>query len=291
MNREAALEALRSPASRERLRGAQYFVENGAGSDVALLVKTHAAETDTYVRRRLELALGHGDESRDQGSEQAERVDRPPSGELTRATEWVGGVFTHEIEGPIGRVAYRASREVPNYEASKTKREIDHLKGVFAGVSQLVVASRPARPEEFDLSALVDEIAESEASTVLSEVTRHGPRPFVITGDRSLLRLALANGVKNAVEAIESVGAMDAHAITVTWGQTDRDFWVSVIDHGPGPPASISGVFRIGATTKAGHSGFGLAIALRAMESMNGAVTLQGGADGGARYEVRWERH
>lgn len=292
MTKEDALSALQSAVTRERLRGALYFVENGSGDAVGQLQVALTRETDTYVRRRLEQALSRRAPRQEpvEDSRNAEPYAEGSEAQLARAFEWVGGVFTHEIEGPIGRVAYRASREIPEYEASKTKREIEYLKDVFEGISQLVVASRAPRPEEFDLAALIDEIAESEAPLVIVRVARHGPRPSVVLTDKALLRLAIMNGIKNAVEAVESVGLEEDHAITITWGLTDRDTWVSVMDRGPGLQAPALDAFRIGTSTKAGHSGFGLAIARRAIESLGGTVTLEPQAGGGARYLIRWER-
>ena len=76
----------------------------------------------------------------------------------------------------------------------------------------------------------------------------------------------------------------------MTWGESDSDFWIVVRDHGPGIVGSPQLAFDIGQTTKADHSGFGLAIARLSMESMDGTVTLQPGRLAGAVYELRWPR-
>ena len=76
----------------------------------------------------------------------------------------------------------------------------------------------------------------------------------------------------------------------MTWGMTDIDYWVAVLDRGPGIVGPAESTFGIGETTKKGHSGFGLAIAKQAIETLGGACTLQPAAEGGARFEIRWER-
>jgi signal transduction histidine kinase len=138
------------------------------------------------------------------------------------------------------------------------------------------------------LAALIDEIVATEArESVTPSVV--GPRPFVLVSDPAFLRLAVVNGLRNAIEAIEQVGSRgQGHPIVVTWGETDRDWWISIIDQGPGISGSVEAKFEIGRSTKRGHRGFGLAIARRAMESLQGTVSLHPGTDGGTRYELRW---
>ena len=56
------------------------------------------------------------------------------------------------------------------------------------------------------------------------------------------------------------------------------------------PTNLITGFLGVGKTTKKGHSGFGLPIAISAIEALGGTVTLQPASDGGTKYELRWER-
>jgi signal transduction histidine kinase len=251
-------------------------------------------ETDTYVRRRLEQAIQRVSLGAEQIEASTQEDENSPetSGQdsLAEAVQWVGGLLLHEMEGPIGRASLYASKEISNYSASKTKKEIEILKSVFGGIVQLVKVSKPPRPQQIDLAKLIAEIVSIEIDPSLNPSV-YGTKPFLVTSDPDFLRLALVNGLRNAAEAIEQVGSRDQqHPIIVTWGQTDRDYWISVIDHGPGITGSPIPKFEIGKTTKVGHRGFGLAIAKRAMESIGGTVLLQPGTDGGARYELRWER-
>jgi signal transduction histidine kinase len=206
-----------------------------------------------------------------------------------KATEWVAGLLLHELASPIGLLAYEAAREVPDYAQSRTKLYVDKLQMVFCAIEQLKKASATPKPEEFDLASLIDEIVTAEFADAAETIGKHGPRPLLLSSDRALLSFAICNGLRNAVEAARLGGERCTAQIVVTWGETDVDCWVSIIDNGPGFTVPPESVFDIGKTTKAGHSGFGLAIANAAIQAVGGTVTLEPATGGGAKYELRWE--
>ena len=209
---------------------------------------------------------------------------------MNRAVETVTGLLLHEIASPIGLVRKAASDEVPNFERSRTKRYLDNLDRIWDGISQLKSASTPPKSEEFDLAELLEEIIASETTDRNIDVSPQGQKPMLITSDPRLLQLAICNGVRNAIEAVIESGSNDPHAVVVTWGETDVDYWITIIDRGPGVVGPIEPAFEIGKTTKQGHSGFGLAIARQAMETLSGHVTLQPAVSGGTHYVLRWAR-
>ena len=78
----------------------------------------------------------------------------------------------------------------------------------------------------------------------------------------------------------------------VNWNVTDVEYWVAILDGGPGPPYGFNRAFDIGSTTKEGDNlGMGLASAKRAIESLSGSIALMPRSEaGGARLEFRWPR-
>jgi sensor histidine kinase regulating citrate/malate metabolism len=147
------------------------------------------------------------------------------------------------------------------------------------------------RPEQYDLADLIADIASAEAENEPREnPSLLGPKPMMVTSDPALVRLAICNGVRNAFEAVAMANSGEAHQIVITWGQTDVDYWVAVLDRGPGIVGPMESAFEIGKSTKQGHSGFGLAIARQAIETLGGTVVLEPIAQGGAKYTARWER-
>jgi C4-dicarboxylate-specific signal transduction histidine kinase len=116
-----------------------------------------------------------------------------------------------------------------------------------------------------------------------------GPEPIVVSADPALLGLALGNGLRNALEAIRSLeGEVPAHPLVVSWGTTDVDAWVAILDKGPGLSGDVNSTFGSARTTKPGHRGLGLHIAQQAISSMEGTLRLTNSLGGGARFEIRW---
>ena len=167
---------------------------------------------------------------------------------------------------------------------------MDTLKRIFAAIEQLKIATAVPKPTDFDLAELITEIAAESCASRSQEISLIGAKPMLVTSDPALLRIALANGVRNAVEAVSGADSHDPHPIAITWGKTNIDYWVTILDRGAGIVGPGESAFGIGKTTKKGHSGFGLAIASQAIETLNGVCTLQPANEGGTRFELRWAR-
>lgn len=292
--RDEALRLLASGSPHDRLRGARFFARQGRAKDAGLLKKSKAQESDSYVARTLEIAIKRISPVANAETKHPIAVADDDDERNTRArldaVNWIAGLLLHEIASPIGLVEEAATREVPNYERSQVHARINHLQRVFAGIEQLKSASSTPQSTDFDVSAWLKSVVEEEQLARGTSVAYQGATPFMISADPKLLRFAFCNGFKNAVEAVETTAHTEAYPLIVTWGESDSDFWIVVRDHGPGIVGSPQLAFDIGQTTKANHSGFGLAIARLSMESMDGTVTLQPGRLAGAVYELRWPR-
>lgn len=293
MTRDEALSGLESASSHARTQAARFFAESGTKEDISILKKALASESDEYVRRRLNLAIKDlQSESDDSGSKSTAAVTNVNYSDegLARAIQWVGGLLLHEMELPIGRIGLSASKEIPRYGESNTKAELEGLRSVFVGIGELLKVSRAPKPQEFDLAKLLRDTVALEVQTP-GGASLVGSAPLLTVTDPDFLRLAIVNGLRNAVEAVREVGAdIAVHPIVVSWGVTDRDYWISIVDSGPGLVGPVPAKFEIGKTTKSGHSGFGLAVARRAMDSLGGKLSLQPAENGGARYELSWAR-
>ena len=294
MTRDEVLERLSSSSAHDRLKAARFLARNSNSADLQALRAALRDETVSYVRTGLELAIKRASSSAPLTAENtAEELEIPPDVRAqvrNEVTEEVTGQILHEIASPVGLIASAAAREIPDYGQSKTRKHVDNLKRVFEAIEQLKSAAAVPRPEEFDLAELLGEIVLEIVGTDAVEVSMYGAKPMLITSDRALLRLAVSNGLRNAVEAVTGIPGPQPHPIVVTWGETDVDYWVAILDRGPGVTGLTESAFGVGKTTKKGHSGFGLAIARQAIETLDGACTLQPATEGGARFEIRWER-
>ena len=293
MKREDALSQLNSPSTHARLKAARHLAKCAEIVDLTSLRVARSAETDFYVRGSLERAIdrlttGPTVQPPD-STHEVEISDRERRHIYARATEWIAGLFLHEIASPLGLLAYEASREVPGYEQSKTKNHIKTLQMVFDAIEQLRKASATPKPIEINLPSLIEEIVLSEFANTVDSIALHGQKPLLLVCDPALLRFSICNGLRNAVEAVSTITG-EAWPIVVTWGQTDVDYWISIIDKGPGMTKPVETMLGIGMSTKEGHSGFGLPIAAAAIDAIGGTIRLEVAAGGGTKYELRWER-
>ena len=151
-----------------------------------------------------------------------------------------------------------------------------------------------AKPTELTLTAVpLRALADRAAEEIRGEVTSRGGTVRVtgdfgtVQGDDVLLRQALSNLCRNALEAC--VDAATAPIVTVE-GQIDRSHGlqhVVVSDNGPGvDPAAMTRMFRPFFTTKARGTGLGLALVQKIVVTHNGRVTVANGPTGGARFTV-----
>jgi signal transduction histidine kinase len=295
MDRVAALELLRSRSPHERLKAAQYLAKHLDPNDLAALREARMTESVAYVKRRLDAGIKR------RAGTSAERVSGvSPEPDLpagirreiwAKAAEQVYGTLLHELEPRIGQIREAAKVEIPEFGTSRTKSRLDHLERILQGISGLRKAASTPKIEEFDLALLIRDIAGVEIGDRPILVSQQGKQPLLIRSDQRLLSLAISNGLRNAIEAVESVPAgQEPHAVVITWGETEVDYWIVILDRGPGLIGPFDAAFDIGGTTKQGHSGYGLPIVRRAMETLEGSATLAPAQGGGARLELRWDQ-
>lgn len=290
MTRDEAFRELSKASSHSRFDAVTALESLAVASDVAHLLKAKSKETDFYVKKKLQILIERIGTTTHLQSNIKEEIE--VSLELhqkikSEAIEWVSGLLLHEIGSKLGLLAGAVESEMANYEESLAKRRIESLQDTFDGIEQLKKATSAPRPVEMDLAHFIDELVALEIENIEIEHYLVGRKPLVIFCDRSLLTLALCNGVKNAIEASMLIAEDHRPVITINWGITDRDYWITVTDSGPGVLENANS-FTLGESSKSGHLGFGLGIAKQAMETLRGDVTLKNSGAGGSVYELRW---
>jgi signal transduction histidine kinase len=288
VTREEALAALASPSAVTRLQAARKLFSTAEPADLAVLNELRGNEKDAYVQRALvRVCLHLGDNL---------PVAEPATGEQlvdavlreeirTQVVEEMSKVIGHELESTVGFLNVHARAEVGDgYEQSRTHDDVQRLIDFLEVLDHLNDAARPAAHQELDLG---DVVASSlRAAHIPLERTLIGTtETVVVRGDPKLLKLALTNILLNAIQACEETGGR----VTVNWGTTDRDSWITVWDEGTGLRQGYDASVKPGTTTKQGHFGWGLTIVLRALASLgSGHFDLQPRNGGGAVAELRW---
>ena len=151
-----------------------------------------------------------------------------------------------------------------------------------------------AKPAELvlgtvDTRAIVDRAADDirpEVTLLGGTVTVTGEFP-IVPGDEVLLKQALSNLCRNAIEACVEIKKAPQITIEGAADHVQRTARIAVIDNGPGvDPAVASRIFRPFVTTRARGTGLGLAVVQKIVVTHNGRVAAQPEPGGGARFTV-----
>lgn|ERR1035437_7738882 len=291
---ETSFRHLRSENPSDRLEAARYLAAHAVPDHENLLREALAKENIHWIRIALRRAIARIS-SRDEPAQvsPSDRDDVPPklaAQVYADALETTSSQLIHEVEPLLGAMRLNAEAEIVDFTTSRTRRSLDRLDELLSAFSRLRRAAAAPRAEEFALDELVQRCVQE---TLLPEgvvVKKAGPQPCVVEGDSSLISMCLANGLRNSVEATVAAGGdRSSTPITVAWGHTDVDCWVSVVDLGVGFRGSIQRALEMGTTTKEGHLGMGLAIANQALASMGGRLLLVPNQRG-VRFEMRWPK-
>jgi len=281
-------EFLESLSSAERLKGARLVLNQDlTGLERQRLQQLRSKESDGWVQSALDRVLAKGAANPRRSDSTPDKTDDSQDLDDVRAQAimTVAQVLLHELNPLIGDVEEAAAEDVTDYEHSETERELRRVKDLLRTISRYETAAHAPRYVEFDLTDAVGrELRHARSSQVKLRTGRSDP--VVTSGDWEQLRLAFVNGLRNAIEA----SADDQQPVVVNWGVTDKDAWISVLDEGVGLPPGFDAAYDAGTTTKSKETnqGWGLAIALRAIESHRGRLQLRPRTPRGTVFTMRW---
>jgi signal transduction histidine kinase len=151
-----------------------------------------------------------------------------------------------------------------------------------------------AKPAELVMGTVdVGNVVDRAADEIRAEATAHGGAVSVrgefasVPGDEVLLKQALSNLCRNAVEACTAVQRPPRIMLEGTVDRAQSILRVAVVDNGPGvDPSVASKIFQPFVTTRARGTGLGLALVQKIVVTHNGRVSLQPEPDGGTRFTL-----
>ena len=224
--------------------------------------------------------------------------DRLRKSDRLAAVGQLAAGMAHEIRNPLASIS--GSIQVLERElnlddtAGKLMRIVLRETGrLDALITDFLLFARPAprNLERFNLEKLLRELA---------EIYRHRPEVkdkielvlelengLDMKTDPQLLRQILYNLLNNAVQAMPDRGRLTIRAAMLKSSERRKTIEIQVEDTGPGVPDEIKDrIFDPFFTTRGGGTGLGLSVVYRIVEAMEGAVNIENGKNGGARFVI-----
>lgn len=197
--------------------------------------------------------------------------------------------IAHELRNPLAVIAgyaklllkQCADDEGRRAAAAGILKEVEEMNRIMEELLRFSKAE-PITKREIDLSLLLEEVV-AECRDAAKELTCAGGAGTTVQADRTLLKQALKNLVRNACDAGSRVGvAVETHRVEGKDGVR-----ISVTDNGPGiSPEQREKIFLPFFTTKSGGSGIGLALVHKIVTAHGGGVSVESCPGGGSTFYV-----
>lgn len=214
--------------------------------------------------------------------------------QMRSAMSGIARGVAHEFKNPLNAIALRlevlrtrVAGEIPAAESDidVLAQEVTRLDRV---VKTFLDLSRPAvlDCQNLRISEVVDEILtllcpEAERAGVILEWKPDAN--VIVSADADLLRQALLNVVRNALDAMPAGGRLRV-SVKRAGGMCE----ISVSDTGPGIPVEVrERIFEPYFSTKESGSGIGLALTMRAMQMHGGSVDVDCASGEGTTFCLR----
>lgn len=287
MNRDEALAKIFSRAASERLDAARFLSEKAQADDLAIVRLALGAEGVPWIRSALELVRERLENEGKSAVTAPQGRGAPQSSGEETVHDTIGQVL-HELTPAIGRLKMAVMSEYEGYVGSSTEREFEKLAKLIDLFSRWRRVNSEPRYSRVDLEDLLREVVEEESAGGIVMAVQEDPAVPLVLTDREFLKAAVANGLRNAVQAIEARGETRTgeEGVTISYGVTDREYWISVLDDGIGLTQKGEAVFASTTDLRPGRSGLGLPIAREAVSKLGGRLSLRSAVPRGAKFLI-----
>ncbi len=225
-----------------------------------------------------------------------DEAKRLESSERLAALGETAGMIGHDIRNPLQAIINELfiAKELANdallsndekNEAmtmiDTVQKQIDYISKI---VSDMQEYSRPLTPEynEVRLAELIKDILLTIPIPENIELSKSIEENAVFRTDSTFIRRVLTNLINNAVQAMPEGGKLE-----LSCSRIERAIQIFVSDTGKGIPEEIKPhIFKPLKTTKAKGHGFGLAVAKRLVESLNGSITFESEVGKGTKFTI-----
>lgn len=272
----------------------------------------HAFDTFTEATRRLEQQYALLREHVAELTAELEEKNRRLAASLERerrleatalrqsrlaAMGEMAAMLAHEVRNPLGAMELFTGlllqdlRESPDTlrlarQVAAGITDLNHLVTNLLEFTRTRRAAEAAGDDVDCLAAVEDalryahDLLEANGITVVRDVRTDDCRA---RGDAALLRPALLNLVRNAVQAMPTGGRL-----TITVARDATQVAITIADTGPGISDDVrEAIFTPFFTTRAKGTGLGLTVVRELVMALGGTVEVDNATDGGAAFTVR----
>lgn len=202
--------------------------------------------------------------------------------------------IAHEFKNALATISGYAQMihsEASGEAAESAEKIIEQTRSLTHVVTEFLRFARPLEfsQENLAISEVVEQVAEEVRGTANAVSIRTEGSFAEISGDAGLLRQALLNLVRNAMEAASSNGHPGEVVISGAEQVHRAQRWqvVAVRDNGPGiPTGNLDKIFVPFFTTKSSGTGLGLAIVQKIVLQHGGRVEARNQPQGGAEFDL-----
>jgi hypothetical protein len=281
-----ALQAILDTAPFTRIQAAQWLAEHASPEARLPLTNALNRETVPQVRRHLNEAL-----ARAMGS--GGPAPAPSTGGVNTSDRelliYLGGLIHHETEPAVGWLRLAAEEEIRDFADSETSSAIETLRRRINGVAAIARVNKPPEIRRVSLSGLVEAEVPRSSSRARAVTFASLEGEDDIDTDPDLMSTMLGNAIVNGLHAATKAGVLEADAVVIEAGISDRDFWITLTNRFAGSSFEMSEMGGIGTSTKTGGRGLGL-LAMRTAAERLGYFINVSGAGGIATTAIRGPR-
>ena len=208
--------------------------------------------------------------------------------------------IAHEVRNPLGSIELLASilrSELAGQSDLKkiSDRIITEVKGLDNTISNLLLFTRPQQPHlhVLDVQPLMNEFVDFIRPIVMKNgVELHyndAVTPFMISGDRDLLKQVFLNLTLNAMQALPDGGSISIEVRRYSDSEEPHGNWVEISfrDNGIGIDGELlNKIFNPFYTTKEKGTGLGLSIVHNIIESHHGIIDVRSRTGEGTTFVI-----
>lgn len=201
--------------------------------------------------------------------------------------------IAHEFKNALATISGYAqmirSEAQPGDIHESAERILDQTRSLTHVVTEFLRFAKPLEIcyETVTMQALVERIAEDIHETFPESAVECAGEFLDLPGDEALLRQALLNLSRNAVEAGRDAGRSPRVVVSGTLEELGGRRWqrICVADNGPGIPENdLPKIFLPFYTTKSEGTGLGLAVVQKVALQHGGSIEARNRQEGGAEF-------